>query len=91
VAAVTWLAVAQAALLLIPARPPALALLAVAFAAPPLLQRLRPAIRPMAAAPIVAMLAIVVAAGALAVQSGGSATGGTAKVDAAGDDAYYGK
>src|SRR5690606_12395695 len=40
VAAVGWLAIAQAALLLIPVRPSALALLAVAFAAAPLSARL---------------------------------------------------
>lgn len=90
VAGIGWLAFAQVALLLLPVRPQAMALVALAFAMAPLLLSLRPHISPRVSPVAVALLAGVLVAGALAVQAGGSGDGGTAKGDDSADDAYYG-
>lgn len=91
VAAITWLALAQASLLLIPVRPQALALLAAAFAVAPLLRRVWPAGGPVAGPVAVAALAGALVAGALALQGGETAAAGAANGATQGDDGYYGK
>lgn len=90
VAGLAWLALAQATLLLTPARIEALVLLAVAFAAPSLVARRWPGNRPAAAAPLAAaLLAGLMAAAALALQLGGSGTGEGAKDGTGMEDPYY--
>jgi hypothetical protein len=91
VAALAWLALAQAAMLLTPVRPASLALLAVAFVTAPLLARLWRSSTPLAAPIAVAVLAGLLAAGALVLQSGSGQASGTARANGSGDDAYYAK
>jgi hypothetical protein len=91
VAALAWLALAQAAMLLTPVRSASLVLLAIAFVTAPLLARLWRSSTPLAAPIGVAALAGLLAAGALVLQSGSSQTGGAVRGDGSGDDAYYAK
>jgi hypothetical protein len=87
VAGIAWLTLAQAALLLVPARPSALALLAASFAAAPLLAKLWPIDRPRSRPLAVALVAGVLAAGALALQAAEGDSG--APVEPGRDDGYY--
>jgi uncharacterized membrane protein len=96
VAALGWLALAQASMVLIPVRLDSVALIAAAFAAPFITTRFWPAGRETAAPLTVAVLAGALVAGALWLQAGvpqaartdgGSSIGGSG----AGDDAYYGR
>lgn len=91
VTAIAWLALAQATLLLVPARPQALALLFVAFTAAPLLGRLPLNVRPVLAPLAVAALAGACVAAALALQASGSDDGAAASAGTGTDDAYYSK
>lgn len=95
VAAISWLALAQASWLLIPVRPQSLALLAIAFAAAlatvPLLRRLSLRSRPVTAPLAVAVLAGACVAVALALQGSGAPEGAGANAGGATDDAYYPK
>jgi hypothetical protein len=87
VAGLAWLALAQATLLLVPARPAALALLAASFVTAPLLAQLWPASRPRSRALAVALLTGILAAGALALQGAQGSNG--APIEPAKDDGYY--
>jgi hypothetical protein len=90
VAAITWLALAQAALLLIAVQPPALVVLGLAFLAAPLVSLLWRRGSRLAAPIAVAAVSALLAAGALALQAGAGV--GTAADDLGGaDDAYYEK
>jgi len=90
-AAVGWLALAQASLLLIPVAPAAVAALAAAFLAVPIVRRSLPQGRPVLGPLAVALVAAVFVAAGLALQGSGTGAGGTGKSDGAKDDAYYGK
>jgi hypothetical protein len=87
VAGLAWLALAQATLLLVPARPPALALLAASFVTAPLLAQLWPASRPRSRPLAVALLTGILAAGALALQGVQGSNG--APIEPGIDDGYY--
>ena len=89
VAAIAWLAIAQAALLLVPVRPQSLALLAVVFAAAPAVARLWRSSSAVGGPIAVAVAAGILAGSALALQSGGTGAGGAANGRVGGDDAYY--
>ena len=95
VATISWLALAQATLLLIPARPSAVAALTLAFAAAlvaaPVVGRLAIRARPFTAPLVVAVLAGACVAAALALQRAGVNEVGGAKAGTAADDAYYPK
>jgi len=91
VAAIALLALAQASLLLIPVRPDALAVLAAAFVAPPLLRWFWPQGRLVTAPLVAAVVAGALAAGALALQDHGAGTGSSDKSEGKPDDGYYGK
>lgn len=95
VAAVSWLALAQTTLVLIPARPQALALLALAFAAAivaaPVAGRLALRTRPVTAPLVVAVLAGACVAASLALQGTGAIDGTGANAGSGADDAYYPK
>ena len=95
VAAISWLALAQASLLLIPVRPASMAMLAVAFAAAlaaaPVLRQLTLKARPAGAPLAVAVLAGACVAGALALQRAGAPEGPAANSGGTSDDAYYPK
>jgi hypothetical protein len=91
VAGITWLAIAQAALLLMPLSPLALALAAGAFAMAPMFARLRPASGAVVAPLAVAVLGGALVAGALALQAGTADVGDAGKTPSGADDAYYGK
>jgi hypothetical protein len=91
VATVAWLALAQASLLLIPVAPAAIAALAGAFLAAPIVARFWPRGRTVAAPLAVALLAGVMVAGALVLQGGGTGEAAPAKTEGGKDDAYYEK
>jgi hypothetical protein len=90
VAAACWLAIAQVALLLIAVQPRSLAMLALAFAAAPLLARSwrgSALTGPLATA----LAAGLLAGGALMLQTARPDAGSTAGETGSGDPAYYGK
>lgn len=93
VAAIGWLALAQASLLLVPVRPEALGVLAAAFVAAPLLKRFWPSGRTATVPLAVALLAASLVAGALALHAFGPGQTQAAEVGdkrgGAADDAYY--
>ncbi len=96
VASIGWLALAQATVLLLPARPAALGLLALAFAAAaiaaPVIRRIAVRSRGLASPLVVAFLAAATVAAGVSLQDvGGPAPGELQAGSSAGatDDAYY--
>lgn len=93
VGAIGWLALAQTVLLLLPAQPQAVALLGLAFAAAivctPMIARLAPPARRVAAPLAVAMLAAVCVVGALMLQTDGAVHRAGEQSSPGPDDAYY--
>lgn len=90
-ATVAWLALAQASLLLVPVSPAAIAALAAAFLAAPVLARAWRRSGTVTAPLAVALLAGAVVAGALALQGSGTDDGAESNADGRSDDVYYGK